>query len=104
MGPVQENIVKQALRMGQPIPDRILNAPELYPGLGLYLSAFFHLDSERSHAFGPTAIPITSVVAYAHAFNFDEEQVENLLFFIREMDNANLKRVKDKQTASGNKK
>lgn len=89
--------------MGQPIPDRIKNAPELQPGLGLYLGAFFDLDAERTHAFGPSAIPITSILAYASAFSFDEEQTEDLMYFIREMDKENLKRVKAKQAANTNK-
>lgn len=83
--------------MGQPIPDRIKNAPELLPGLGLYLGAFFDLDSERTHAFGPAAIPITAILAYAAAFKFDEDQTEDLIYFIREMDKENLKRVNEKQ-------
>ena len=96
LGPIEQNIAKQAMRAGQPIPDRIANAPELEMGLQLYLQAFFDLDCERSHAMAPTAISWTSVQDYAKAFEFDEEQTEDLHFFIRRMDSEHLKRIATK--------
>lgn len=97
MGPHEQSIARQAAQAGLPLPDRIQNAPELTLGLGLYLGAFFELDSERSHAFGPTSIPFTSIVNYARAFDFDDEQAEDLVYYIRKMDEVNLKRVAEKQ-------
>jgi hypothetical protein len=41
LGPHEQAIAKQAMRAGQPLPDRIANAPELEVGLQLYLQAFF---------------------------------------------------------------
>lgn len=99
LGPIEQNIAKQAMRAGQSIPDRIANAPELEMGLQLYLQAFFDLDSERSHAMAPTAIPWTSIAAYARAFEFDEEQTEDLFFQIRRMDAEHLKRISSKSKA-----
>lgn len=96
MGPIEQNIIKQAMRFGQPIPDRILNAPELQNGLYLYLQAFFELDSERSHAFGARPIPWSSIKDYAAAFNFDECQTDDLFYFIRQMDNEHLKKLQKK--------
>ncbi len=92
------------MRAGLPLPERIANAPELQEGLQLYLQAFFDLDSERSHALAPTAIPFTSVAAYARAFKFDEEQTEDLVFFIRRMDTEHLKRLAKKQKTNTGKK
>lgn len=97
MGPSEQQIVAQALRMGKPIPDRILNAPELHLGLELYLNAFLDLDSERSHGFGLTAIPWTSIKQYADAFELDEVQTSDLFFFVKKMDQAHLKRLDAKQ-------
>ena len=51
-GPHEVMIAQQSVRMGQPLPARIANAPELMLGLQVYLQAFFDLDSERSHANG----------------------------------------------------
>lgn len=88
---------------GQPIPDFIKNKPELDPGLDIYLQAFFDLDGERTHSFGPAAIPTTSMLHYAKAFKFDEEQLDDLVYFLRKMDAENLKRVKKLQKKTGDK-
>jgi len=88
------------MRAGQPLPDRIANAPELEPGLQLFLQAFFDLDSERSHGNGLTAIPWTSIATYARAFEFDEEQTEDLYFFVRRLDSEHLKRLEAKRKAA----
>lgn len=101
MGPVEQALAKQAMRAGNKLPDRIANAPELKIGLQLYLQAFFELDSERSHAMAPTAIPWTSVKDYAQAFGFDEEQTEDLHFFIRRMDGEHLQRIARKLKNGG---
>lgn len=88
-----------AIRHGQPVPDRIMNAPELTPGLELYLSAFFDLDSERSHGNGPMPIPWSSIKSYAAAFDFDEEQTEDLFYFTKALDDLQMKRVSEKMKA-----
>lgn len=90
------------MRAGQPLPDRIANAPELEPGLQLYLQAFFDLDSERTHAVGLTPIPWTSIATYAQAFQFDEEQTEDLYFFVRKLDSEHLKKLAAKEKAKSN--
>ena len=84
------------MRSGNPLPERIANAPELIVGLQLYLNAFFDLDCERSHAMAPTAIPWSSVSDYARAYEFSDEQTEDLHFFIRRMDMMHLKRLSKK--------
>lgn len=96
MGPVEQSIAKQAMRAGMPLPSRIANAPELLPHLVLYLQAFFDLDSERSHALVPTAIPWSSIKSYAVAYEFDEEETEDLFFFIRRMDTDHMARIAKK--------
>lgn len=84
------------MRSGQPMPERIANAPELRIGLQLYLQAFFDLDSERSHDFAPKAIPRSKVAEYAKELELDEEQAEDLFFFVKKMDGAHLKRLEAK--------
>lgn len=104
LGPVEQTIARQAVRNGQPIPDRILNAPELQLGLQLYLNAFFELESERtSNGYGPSPIPWSSMAQYASVFEFTEELRDDLFFHIRAMDHEYLKRVYAKiKTASAN--
>ena len=82
--------------LGQPLPERIAKAPQLELGLELYLQAFFDLDSERSHGMGLTNIPWSRIKDYAIAFDFDERQTEDLFYYIRKIDNANLKRLEEK--------
>lgn len=96
LGSIEQSIAKQAIRAGQPLPDRIANAPELQQGLQLYMQAFFDLDSDRTHALAPTAIPWASIQNYAVALGFSEEQTEDLHFFIRRIDSEHLARVSAK--------
>jgi len=103
LGTSSLSIARQAQRQGLPIPDAIANAPELQIGLQLYLDAFFDLDSERSHAFGVTRIPWSSIKNYAEQWQFDEQQTEDLLFFIKRMDASHLERLAAKST-TGSKK
>ena len=76
--------------LGTPVPDYIKNKPELLPWLAVYLQAFNELDSERSHAMGFTKIPWSSIIRYAEHHNFSPEMTENLVLYVREMDNANI--------------
>lgn len=93
MGAKEQNIIKDCLRSGTKIPDRIENAPELIRGLELYLLSFFDIDSDRDCAFSMRPLSWASVRNYAILNKFDEEQTEDLHFFIRKMDEAHLKRV-----------
>lgn len=102
-GQSEETILRQAKLARQPIPDFIKNKPELDSGLDLYLQAYFDLDGERTHAFGPTPIPTTSIIAYAQAFKFGDEELDDLVFYVRAMDTENLKRVKKLQKNKGDK-
>lgn len=97
MGAIEQTIAMQAYRSGLPMPDRIANAPELRKGLELYYAAFFDLDSERSHAVGVTAIPRSKVKEYADDYDFDEEQREDLIYFIKAMDTDHCKRLREKK-------
>lgn len=96
MGKSEQSIARQAMQSGQPLPDRIANAAELRLGLNLYLDAFFDLDSERSHAAGVTAIPYSRIRDYAVGYEFDSEQTEDLMYFIRSMDTAHMNRLAEK--------
>jgi hypothetical protein len=93
MAPIEQSIAKQAMRAGNPLPNRIANAPELINGLQLYLVAFFDLDSERSHSTSLSPIPWTSIYQYSQAFNLDEEQTEDLFYFVKRLDSEHLKRL-----------
>ena len=100
MGMVEESLARQALQFGKPIPERIANAPQLQVGLQLYLQAFFDLDTERAHSNGPTPIPWTAMAAYADAYELDQEQREDLFFFVRRLDSVQLDRISKRMEAA----
>lgn len=87
MGPHEQTLARQSMQMGQPLPDRIANAPELRFGLQLYLQAFLNLDSERNE--GP--IPWSAIRDYAQAFELDEEQTDDLFYFVRRLDSEQMR-------------
>lgn len=96
MAPTEQHFAKQAYMIGQPLPERIANAPQLILGSELYLQAFFDLDSERSHGMGLTRIPWSSIKNYAVTFDFDQRQTEDLFYYIRKIDEANLIRLEER--------
>lgn len=104
MGAFEQALIQQAKAAGQPIPDRVANAPRLMPGLELYLNAFFDLDSERTHGFSLSPIPWSAIFRYGKAYGFDKEQQEELIYFVRKLDQAHLNRLSKKQEAENGKK
>lgn len=76
--------------MGEPIPERIKNAPKLESSLGFYYDAFFDLMSERQIGFGEGPIPTTAILRYSKHYELNSEEEADLLFFVRELDNAYL--------------
>jgi hypothetical protein len=96
MGPIEQNIIRQAKREGQPIPERIANAPKLQNHQRLYFEAYMDLDSERSHNAGLTAIPWSSIKDYGMFHGLNREQTEDLIYIVRHMDNHYLARLKAK--------
>lgn len=99
LGSSEQNVAKMAIRAGNKIPNAIANAPQLKGGLELYLNAFFDLDSERHHGMGAMPIPFSSIILYADFFGFENEQKEDLFFFIKKMDAVQLERVRIAQKA-----
>lgn len=89
-GESEGTLIKRAREMNGPLPDRILNAPELQLGLDLYYAAFWTLCSERPVGMGPGAIPWFSMYRYADIHNLDEDTFEDLEYIIRKMDEAYL--------------
>jgi hypothetical protein len=96
MGSVEQGIIKMAENNNLPIPDRILNKPILEEGLELYMQAFYDLDTERDYSMQAGPIKWSDIVGYAHYYDFDEEQTDALLFFMRRMDNFRLKELNKK--------
>jgi hypothetical protein len=76
-------------------------APPNFPSyLGLYIAAFLDLDTERT---GTDAIPWSSIYLWCQAHGLNDQQTEDMKYFIRVADNAvSEKREKDAERKNGN--
>lgn len=87
MGVAEERIVLQATQDNMPIPDRILNAPDLAQGNDLFLDGFLELDTCRQIGMGKGPIPFLAIVQYCSFFGFDEDLAQEFNLVIRMVDN-----------------
>lgn len=85
------------MREGLPLPSRIKNAPQLIFGLALYLQAFNNLTYSRSYGFVPGPIPWSAIEDYCLKYGLDEEQAQDMHYYIRVMDNAYLEYLDKKR-------
>lgn len=104
-GPTEQYILEQAVKQRLPVPQKIENAPDLFLGLGLYYTAFWELTTCRSlGASGIGPISWLSIQQYATMMGFDEDQTEELHFYVASMDATYVKHVtKPKGTTSNGK-
>jgi hypothetical protein len=78
-------------RDGVAVPQVLTEQPVLPIGLVMYLEAFYELDSERSHSMGSLArIPWSKIIKYGEHYGYNTEE---LLFFIRKLDDAHLEQL-----------
>lgn len=75
------------------LPDAIQNAPDLYLGNEVWYAAFLDLNSCRDLGFGVGPIPWTAIADYASAWELD---IDDLEFFIHEMDRVYLAETRKK--------
>lgn len=89
-------MLTRCYRHGMPVPDRIANAPELPLGMELYYNAYLELSTCRQSGWGPAPIPWVAILDYSRTFEFDDEQQDDLFFFVRALDKAFLNYHKEK--------
>lgn len=99
-GPVERRILEQCKRERLPLPNRIQNAPDLRIGLELYYSAFLDLCSSRG-GMGDGPIPWTVVHEYGLLLGLDDDQLDDLHYYVSRMDDAQLKWLRNKQGKAG---
>lgn len=85
-----EQLTAQMIRDGVKPVGRIAEKPKLPTGLILYYEAFFDLDTERNHGMGLASIPWSAIVYYGQYYGLD---VDELIYFIKAIDNAHLERL-----------
>lgn len=103
-GSVEQEIIKQATRNRQPLPEAIRNAPELYYGLDLYFRAFIDLNTCRHLGTERGPIPWTALLTYADHINVTGEDKEVFLYLLQKMDDGYLtwsKAERDKKKSQG---
>lgn len=95
-GQSERKIIEQCMRERLPLPDAIQNAPELLPGLDIYLTAFFDLNSSRQYGMTAGPIPWIVINEYCKVNELDPQQRDDMFYFIREMDNHYIKYLSKK--------
>jgi hypothetical protein len=95
-------ILEQCLREHLPIPSKIQGAPELFAGLDVYYVAFLDLHHGRPVGLAEGAIPWDQVQTYGRETGLTEDELDDLHYFVRELDTAYLdwRRKKDGKSGS----
>jgi hypothetical protein len=88
-GPSEENRIKGAVRRGKDAPPKhIAEAPELWLGLELYYIAWWDLTRERQVGFSLGPIAPSDVRDWSREWKLDEDQAEDLMYYMMAMDKA----------------
>ena len=89
--PKEEKIIKQAMAQNRPLPAFVQEGPTIGFSLGFYYNAFWELDSSRNTLApirGP--IPWNAIYQYCLLLRLSEEMIEDMIYHVRELDNAYL--------------
>lgn len=93
-----------AYRDRRPPPPKIANAPELQLGLDLYYMAFWELTTCRQLGMGLGPIDWLSTQHYGISMGLDEDQMEELHYYVSAMDDFYMKHnSKTQGSGSGSK-
>lgn len=97
MSRIEKNLIKQARRFNQPIPERIKNKPKLGIGLDIFLDAFYDLEHDRIWLTGEKIIPLpiswSAIAQYTNFYEITGILRDELLYFVKELDNAYIKHI-----------
>ena len=74
------------MKHGLPLPEKIENAPSLWPGLELYYIGFMDLMASRQMGMGVGPITWGTIQEYCDKKGLDSEQTEAMHSHIRDMD------------------
>jgi hypothetical protein len=89
--PLEKRIIEQCLRERREFPDKIKNAPSLLLGLELFFRAWLELGSCRLSVMEEGPIPWLAISQYAKDYDIVGELYEDLVYYVRVLDNAYLK-------------
>lgn len=93
-----------AIGRRQPVPDRIMNAPELWQGLELYYEAFSELSTCRPFVGmngSPGPIPFLAIDRYAERLGISDEDFDYFRELVRRLDDAFIRYMKEGEKNGG---
>lgn len=85
-GPTEKMILEQCYKTNTPVPDIIVNAPELMPGLSFYYDIFLDLSANRQVGFAEHPIRLTEIWDYCKYYHIDGELLDDVVHHIQAMD------------------
>jgi len=101
---MEAQIIEQCAREGLPLPDKIRDAPSLWPGLAIFFTAFNDLTTSRFMPMGP--IPWLAIDAYCDAKHIEGDQRADMLYHVGSLDrtylNYKIAEMEAKSKAKGN--
>lgn len=95
-GDYEVDVLRQAYKRGDDVPEAFANAPELRPDLIPFWKAYDELATCRGYAGMsgvPLAIPWTAIDTYAIRHGFTGDSYDDLVDIIREVDKAFVKQA-----------
>lgn len=84
------------MRERQPLPDAIKNAPDLRIGLEFFYNAFVDLNRDRT-GMGDGPISWATIEDYGRSIGLEEDDRDDLHFFVEALDSAFRDFWKDKE-------
>ena len=85
-------------KVSKTIDDKInAKEPELPQHLIFFFQAFKDLGTQRQVGMSIGCIPFFDIITYSRLYGCDEETEEDLLFFVRELDNHYIEMVNSEQ-------
>lgn len=103
-GGTEAAIVRMAKAARQPLPERIAQAPELRPELGLFYTAFFDLHTTRQIGFAEGPISWLAINEYCMYHQIVGEQREDFEYHLAKMDAVYLDYVSKKRSTGNGKR
>ena len=100
-GSTDDEVRRQAKRFGDTATLAELDkAPKLLREASFYYLAFFELDTERNHGQGVAKIPRSKIVEFAEDCDLNEDEKFELIYIIRQMDDAHTERLINRAAAN----
>lgn len=85
-GRTEKKILELAMRNNMPVPESIVNAPELLAGDDLFFIGYLELNTCRSIGMAEGPIPWTAIREYCFVHEISGELLEDFMYVIKTVD------------------